>query len=60
LPWRQWAGAYFRVHHFVMENWLSVSPAGGQTQNENHRNRGVIDMRYENPMYMAEDAARRI
>src|SRR5471030_2467291 len=51
-------GAYFRVHHFA--NQLSspfplLSAVGART-NTIEIGTGVIDMRYENPLYMAEDA----
>src|SRR4029078_12493249 len=51
-------GAYFRVHHFA--NQLSApSPllaAVGARTSRIEIGTGVIDMRYENPLYMAEDA----
>lgn len=51
-------GAYFRVHHFARQ---AASPfpllaAIGATTNRIEIGTGVIDMRYENPLYMAEDA----
>src|ERR1700736_3175961 len=51
-------GAYFRVHHFA--NQLSspfplLSAIGARTSTI-EIGTGVIDMRYENPLYMAEDA----
>src|SRR6201992_1885370 len=51
-------GAYFRVHHFA--NQLSspfplLSAVGARTSRI-EIGTGVIDMRYENPLYMAEDA----
>ena len=51
-------GAYFRVHHFARQ---AASPfpllaAIGATTGRIEIGTGVIDMRYENPMYMAEDA----
>ncbi len=51
-------GAYFRVHHFA--NQLSapfplLSAVGARTS-KIEIGTGVIDMRYENPLYMAEDA----
>ncbi|MET0865354.1 MAG: LLM class flavin-dependent oxidoreductase [Nakamurella sp.] len=51
-------GAYFRVHHFA--NQLSAPfpllAAIGARTNRIEIGTGVIDMRYENPLYMAEDA----
>src|SRR6058998_1397111 len=52
-------GAYFRVHHFA---WQLSSPfpllaAIGARTSRIEIGTGVIDMRYENPLYMAEDAA---
>ena len=51
-------GAYFRVHHFARQ---AASPfpllaAIGAVTSTIEIGTGVIDMRYENPMYMAEDA----
>src|ERR1700726_4687232 len=51
-------GAYFRVHHYA--NQLSspfplLSAIGARTSTI-EIGTGVIDMRYENPLYMAEDA----
>ena len=51
-------GAYFRVHHFARQ---AASPfpllaAIGARTSKIEIGTGVIDMRYENPMYMAEDA----
>jgi alkanesulfonate monooxygenase SsuD/methylene tetrahydromethanopterin reductase-like flavin-dependent oxidoreductase (luciferase family) len=51
-------GAYFRVHHFARQ---AASPfpllsAIGARTSRIEIGTGVIDMRYENPMYMAEDA----
>jgi alkanesulfonate monooxygenase SsuD/methylene tetrahydromethanopterin reductase-like flavin-dependent oxidoreductase (luciferase family) len=51
-------GAYFRVHHFA--NQLAspfplLAAVGARTQRI-EIGTGVIDMRYENPLYMAEDA----
>jgi len=50
-------GAYFRVHHFAASS-PPVPAAGGdrredQPRRDRHR---VIDMRYENPLYLVEDA----
>jgi alkanesulfonate monooxygenase SsuD/methylene tetrahydromethanopterin reductase-like flavin-dependent oxidoreductase (luciferase family) len=52
-------GAYFRVHHFA--NQLSapfplLSAVAARTSRI-EIGTGVIDMRYENPLYMAEEAA---
>src|SRR6202048_4561929 len=51
-------GAYFRVHHFARQ---LVSPfpllaAIGARTRTIEIGTAVIDMRYENPLYMAEDA----
>ena len=51
-------GAYFRVHHFA--NQLAspfplLSAIGAKTKTI-EIGTGVIDMRYENPLYMVEDA----
>ncbi|MER5901167.1 LLM class flavin-dependent oxidoreductase [Streptomyces mirabilis] len=51
-------GAYFRVHHFAQQ---AASPfpllsAIGARTSKIEIGTGVIDMRYENPLYMAEDA----
>ncbi|MGA9872524.1 MAG: LLM class flavin-dependent oxidoreductase [Rhodococcus sp. (in: high G+C Gram-positive bacteria)] len=51
-------GAYFRVHHFA--NQLSspfplLAAVGAKTRSI-EIGTGVIDMRYENPYYMTEDA----
>ncbi|MEU5710014.1 MULTISPECIES: LLM class flavin-dependent oxidoreductase [Streptomyces] len=51
-------GAYFRVHHFARQ---AASPfpllaAIGSRTSRIEIGTGVIDMRYENPLYMAEDA----
>ncbi|MDX1872933.1 LLM class flavin-dependent oxidoreductase [Mycolicibacterium sp. 120266] len=51
-------GAYFRVHHFAQQlgsPFPLLSAAAART----HRielGTGIIDMRYENPLYMAETA----
>ena len=51
-------GAYFRVHHFA--NQLAAPfpllAAIGARTSRIEIGTGVIDMRYENPLYMAEDA----
>jgi len=51
-------GAYFRVHHFA---WQLASPfpllaAAGAKTGRIEIGTAVIDMRYENPHYMTEDA----
>ncbi|MFD7074490.1 LLM class flavin-dependent oxidoreductase [Nocardioides sp. NPDC059952] len=52
-------GAYFRVHHFARQ-YASPFPllsAVGARTSRIEIGTGVIDMRYENPLYMAEDSA---
>jgi alkanesulfonate monooxygenase SsuD/methylene tetrahydromethanopterin reductase-like flavin-dependent oxidoreductase (luciferase family) len=51
-------GAYFRVHHFARQ-LASPFPLMAAVGAKTHRieiGTAVIDMRYENPLYMAEDA----
>jgi alkanesulfonate monooxygenase SsuD/methylene tetrahydromethanopterin reductase-like flavin-dependent oxidoreductase (luciferase family) len=51
-------GAFFRVHHFARQ-LASPFPLLAAIGARTHRieiGTGVIDMRYENPLYMAEDA----
>jgi alkanesulfonate monooxygenase SsuD/methylene tetrahydromethanopterin reductase-like flavin-dependent oxidoreductase (luciferase family) len=51
-------GAYFRVHHFARQAgspFPLLSAIAARTSTI-EIGTGVIDMRYENPMYMAEDA----
>ena len=51
-------GAYFRVHHFARQLGSPFPPlaaVGARTQTI-EIGTAVIDMRYENPMYMAQDA----
>ena len=52
-------GAYFRVHHFARQAAAPVpllaAIAGSPKRIE--MGTGVIDMRYENPLYLAEEAA---
>jgi alkanesulfonate monooxygenase SsuD/methylene tetrahydromethanopterin reductase-like flavin-dependent oxidoreductase (luciferase family) len=51
-------GAYFRVHHFARQlgsPFPLLSACGARTKRI-ELGTAVIDMRYENPMYMAEDA----
>jgi alkanesulfonate monooxygenase SsuD/methylene tetrahydromethanopterin reductase-like flavin-dependent oxidoreductase (luciferase family) len=52
-------GAYFRVHHFAnqLASPFPLLAAAGAKTSRIELGTGVIDMRYENPMYMAEDAA---
>jgi len=51
-------GAYFRVHHFAAQlgSPFPLLSAIGARTNKIEIGTGVIDMRYENPMYMLEDA----
>src|SRR5688500_7573986 len=51
-------GAYFRVHHFArqLSSPFPLLAAIGAKTNRIEIGTGVIDMRYENPLYMAEDA----
>lgn len=51
-------GAYFRVHHFARQlasPFPLLAAAGAKTE-KIELGTAVIDMRYENPLYMAEDA----
>jgi alkanesulfonate monooxygenase SsuD/methylene tetrahydromethanopterin reductase-like flavin-dependent oxidoreductase (luciferase family) len=51
-------GAFFRVHHFAQQlasPFPLLSAAAARTSRI-ELGTGVIDMRYENPLYMAEDA----
>ncbi|RAV27527.1 LLM class flavin-dependent oxidoreductase [Sinomicrobium soli] len=51
-------GAYFRVHHFARQlasPFPLLAAIGARTRNI-EIGTGVIDMRYENPLYMVEDA----
>lgn len=51
-------GAYFRVHHFARQlasPFPLLAAIGARTQRI-EIGTAVIDMRYENPMYMVEDA----
>ncbi|MCB8884044.1 LLM class flavin-dependent oxidoreductase [Acidisoma cellulosilytica] len=51
-------GAYFRVHHFARQlaaPFPLLAAVGAKTQRI-ELGTAVIDMRYENPLYMAEDA----
>jgi len=51
-------GAYFRVHHFArqLSSPFPLLAAVGAKTKKIEIGTGVIDMRYENPLYMAEDA----
>ncbi|GGH07484.1 LLM class flavin-dependent oxidoreductase [Silvibacterium dinghuense] len=51
-------GAYFRVHHFARQlaSPFPLLAAVGARTKTIEIGTGVIDMRYENPHYMAEDA----
>ncbi|MFT4288304.1 LLM class flavin-dependent oxidoreductase [Nocardioides sp.] len=51
-------GAYFRVHHFARQHgspFPLLAAIGARTERI-EIGTGVIDMRYENPLYLAEDA----
>src|ERR1700761_7485856 len=52
-------GAYFRVHHFARQlaSPFPLLSAIGAKTSKIEIGTGVIDMRYENPLYMAEDAS---
>jgi alkanesulfonate monooxygenase SsuD/methylene tetrahydromethanopterin reductase-like flavin-dependent oxidoreductase (luciferase family) len=52
-------GAYFRVHHFApqLASPFPLLAAVGARTKRIEIGTAVIDMRYENPLYMAEDAA---
>ena len=52
-------GAYFRVHHFARQlaSPFPLLAAVGAKTRRIEIGTGVIDMRYENPLYMAESAA---
>ena len=51
-------GAYFRVHHFArqLSSPFPLLAAVGARTKRIEIGTGVIDMRYENPFYMIEDA----
>jgi alkanesulfonate monooxygenase SsuD/methylene tetrahydromethanopterin reductase-like flavin-dependent oxidoreductase (luciferase family) len=51
-------GAYFRVHHFAQQlgSPFPLLAAVGARTTRIEIGTAVIDMRYENPLYMAEDA----
>jgi alkanesulfonate monooxygenase SsuD/methylene tetrahydromethanopterin reductase-like flavin-dependent oxidoreductase (luciferase family) len=52
-------GAFFRVHHYQRQHAspFPLLAAIGARTSRIEIGTGVIDMRYENPLYMAEDAA---
>src|SRR5881409_484097 len=52
-------GAFFRVHHFARQlaSPFPLLTAIGVRTSRIEIGTGVIDMRYENPLYMAEEAA---
>src|SRR5579871_1046702 len=52
-------GAYFRVHHFARQlaSPFPLLAAVGARTRRIEIGTGVIDMRYENPLYMVEDAS---
>ncbi|GGF19547.1 alkanal monooxygenase [Williamsia phyllosphaerae] len=52
-------GAYFRVHHFARQlaSPFPLLAAVGARTSRIEIGTGVIDMRYENPLYMVEDAS---
>jgi len=51
-------GAYFRVHHYARQlgSPFPLLAAAGAKTSRIELGTGVIDMRYENPLYMAETA----
>ena len=51
-------GAYFRVYHFAHQlgSPFPLLAAVGVKSSRIEIGTAVIDMRYENPLYMAEDA----
>jgi len=51
-------GAYYRVHHFAQQlaSPFPLLAAAGARTSRIELGTAVIDMRYENPLYMAEDA----
>ncbi|HTN63280.1 MAG TPA: LLM class flavin-dependent oxidoreductase, partial [Devosia sp.] len=51
-------GAYFRVHHYARQlaSPFPLLAAIGARTSRIEIGTAVIDMRYENPLYMAEDA----
>ena len=55
-------GAYYRVHHFARQlgSPFPLLAAAGAKTKRIELGTAVIDMRYENPLYMAEDAGGRL
>src|SRR5579859_5637477 len=51
-------GAFFRVHHFARQlaSPFPLLAAAGAKTSRIEIGTAVIDMRYENPLYMVEDA----
>jgi alkanesulfonate monooxygenase SsuD/methylene tetrahydromethanopterin reductase-like flavin-dependent oxidoreductase (luciferase family) len=51
-------GAYYRIHHFAQQlaSPFPLLAAAGARTSRIELGTAVIDMRYENPLYMAEDA----
>ena len=51
-------GAFFRVHHFAQQlgSPFPLLAAVGARTKRIEMGTAVVDMRYENPFYMAEDA----
>src|SRR5947209_20274683 len=51
-------GAYFRVHHFARQlaSPFPLLAAAGARTSRIELGTAVVDMRYENPLYMAQDA----
>lgn len=51
-------GAYFRVHHYVAQASAPIPLLSAVAASTKHIEvgTGVIDMRYENPLYLAEEA----
>jgi alkanesulfonate monooxygenase SsuD/methylene tetrahydromethanopterin reductase-like flavin-dependent oxidoreductase (luciferase family) len=54
-------GAFFRVHHYARQLGSPFPLLAAVAARTEHIEIGtaVVDMRYENPLYMAEDAAAR-
>src|SRR5215211_1175438 len=52
-------GAYYRVHHFAQQlaSPFPLLAAAAARTSRIELGTAVIDMRYENPLYMAEEAA---
>ena len=52
-------GAYFRVHHFARQQAapIPLMTAIAAKTSRIEVGTGVIDLRYENPLYLAEEAA---